>query len=80
MSFTGEGIEETAVVEGISSDKAPALKVGDTSVRVDSRYFRPAEVETLLTSLGWSASIDLKEGLRMTCDWYLGQAEQQYGA
>ena len=58
----------SAVVEGLSGEKAPALKVGDTIVRVDPRYFRPAEVETLLGNpgkalkkLGWSAEIDLAE-------------------
>jgi len=68
LSFSGEGVEEMAVVEAISGDKAPALKVGDTIVRVDPRYFRPAEVETLLgdpekalKKLGWSAEIDLAE-------------------
>jgi GDP-L-fucose synthase len=33
---------------------------------------------SLLTSLGWSASIGLKEGLRMTCDWYVGRESHQY--
>ncbi|MFO7766098.1 MAG: GDP-mannose 4,6-dehydratase [Pelovirga sp.] len=68
LSFSGEGVKETAVVEGISGEKAPALNVGDTIVRVDPRYFRPAEVETLLgdpskalKKLGWAADIDLAD-------------------
>jgi GDPmannose 4,6-dehydratase len=48
------------VVKAIHGDKAPALKVGDIIVKVDPRYYRPTEVETLLgdpakakTELGW---------------------------
>jgi GDPmannose 4,6-dehydratase len=60
LQFDGSGAEETAVVVGISGDKAPAVKVGDIVIRIDPRYFRPAEVETLLgdprkakRNLGW---------------------------
>ena len=64
LEFTGQGVEEKAVVKSISGDKAPALKVGDYVVQIDPRYFRPAEVETLLgdptkakTQLGWVPEI-----------------------
>lgn len=40
-----------AEYEGYYND-APALKVGQVRVRVDPRYFRPTEVETLLGDLG----------------------------
>ena len=47
------------------------LKPGDTIVRVDPRYFRPAEVETLLgdatkarQKLGWTAEISIAEMIR----------------
>ncbi len=68
VEFRGKGIEEQAVVTAISGDKAPALKVGDVIVKVDPRYFRPAEVETLLgdpakakDKLGWVPEITLDE-------------------
>lgn len=68
LSFEGEGIEEVAVVEAISGEMAPALAVGDVIVKVDPRYFRPAEVETLLgdptkakAKLGWEPEITLDE-------------------
>ncbi|MCD6060131.1 MAG: GDP-mannose 4,6-dehydratase, partial [Moraxellaceae bacterium] len=48
LDFQGTGVDEKAVVAGITGDKAPALKKGDVVVAVDPRYFRPAEVETLL--------------------------------
>ncbi|KHE00478.1 GDP-mannose 4,6-dehydratase [Pantoea stewartii] len=68
LEFTGSGVDEKAVVKSITGDKAPALKVGDVIVEVDPRYFRPAEVETLLgdptyakTRLGWTPETTLHE-------------------
>lgn len=68
LSFEGEGVEEVAVIQSITGDKAPALKVGDIILRVDPRYFRPAEVETLLgdptkakEKLGWVPEITAQE-------------------
>lgn len=68
LSFKGAGLDEKAVVERVDGDKAPALKPGDVIVAVDPRYFRPAEVETLLgdptrakEKLGWVPEITLAE-------------------
>jgi GDPmannose 4,6-dehydratase len=68
LEFVGNGLEEYAVVKAIAGDKAPALKAGDVIVRVDPRYFRPAEVETLLgdprkakEKLGWVPEITVQE-------------------
>jgi len=68
LAFKGHGVDEHAVVEGIEGTHAPALKVGDVIVRVDQRYFRPAEVETLLGDpskakqlLGWVPEISVQE-------------------
>jgi len=68
LRFEGQGVEECAVVESITGDKAPALKVGDVVVRIDPRYFRPTEVETLLgdptkakEKLGWVPEITVQE-------------------
>jgi len=68
LRFEGEGLEEKAIVESIEGDDAPGLNVGDVIVRVDSRYFRPAEVETLLgdpskakEKLGWVPEITVQE-------------------
>jgi len=68
LRFEGEGLEEKAIVESIEGDDAPALNVGDVIVRVDSRYFRPAEVETLLgdpskakEKLGWVPEIKVQD-------------------
>ena len=68
LKFEGRGVDERGVVVAIDGDKAPALKVGDVVVRVDPRYFRPAEVETLLGDpskakqlLGWVPEITVQE-------------------
>lgn len=68
LRFEGEGESEIAVVEKIEGDNAPALMAGDVIVRVDPRYFRPAEVETLLgdpsnakEKLGWTPEITVQE-------------------
>lgn len=68
LRFQGEGLQEIGIVEAIEGDKAPALKSGDIIVRIDPRYFRPAEVETLLgdpskakDQLGWVPEITAQE-------------------
>ena len=48
LRFEGEGVKEKAIVEKVEGDSAPCVEVGDVIVEVDPRYFRPAEVETLL--------------------------------
>ena len=72
LRFDGLGMDEVAIVDKIQGDRAPALSVGDVIMRVDPKYFRPAEVETLLgdptkamTILGWKPEITTKE---MCCE------------
>jgi GDPmannose 4,6-dehydratase len=68
LRFEGKGLDERGIVESIEGDKAPALRRGDTIVSIDPRYFRPAEVETLLgdpaharEKLGWVPEIGVRE-------------------
>ena len=68
LRFEGQGANEIAVVDKIEGDKAPALKAGQTIVRIDPRYFRPTEVETLLgdpskakEKLGWVPEITVQD-------------------
>jgi len=68
LRFEGEGVDEVAIVEKIEGDKCPALKVGQTIIRIDPRYFRPTEVETLLGDptkakqrLGWEPEITVQQ-------------------
>ena len=68
IDFTGKGVDEIGTVSSIEGDLAPALSVGDVVVRIDPRYFRPAEVDTLLgdatkakEKLGWVPEITAQE-------------------
>ena len=68
LEFSGTGTDETATVTAIEGENAPALKVGDVVMRIDPRYFRPAEVETLLgnpakakAKLGWVPEITAQQ-------------------
>lgn len=68
LRFEGAGVDEVGIVDTVTGDNAPAVKPGDVLVRVDPRYFRPAEVETLLgdptrarEKLGWEPEISVEE-------------------
>jgi GDPmannose 4,6-dehydratase len=71
LRFEGEGVNQVAIVEKIVGDKTPGLREGQTIVRIDPRYFRPTEVETLLgdpskakAKLGWIPEITVQEMCR----------------
>ncbi|WP_391482913.1 GDP-mannose 4,6-dehydratase [Nereida sp. NH-UV-3] len=68
LAFSGSGVDEIATVDAIEGDSAPGLSVGDVVMRIDPRYFRPAEVETLLgdptkakEKLGWVPQITAQQ-------------------
>ena len=68
LEFSGQGVDEIATVINKTSDCAIGVSIGDVIVRVDPRYFRPAEVETLLGDpakakkvLGWEPEITVEE-------------------
>ena len=71
IEFRGSDIHEVGVVAGVSGGLAPEVSVGQEIVRIDPRYFRPAEVETLLgdpskakAELGWEPEITAQEMCR----------------
>ncbi|TYO96130.1 GDPmannose 4,6-dehydratase [Geothermobacter ehrlichii] len=74
LCWQGEGVDETGIVEAIDtgkgavSEELAARLTGQTIVRVDPRYFRPTEVETLLgdpsrahARLGWQPKTSFAE-------------------
>jgi GDPmannose 4,6-dehydratase len=68
LRFEGTGVDEVAIVESVRGDDAPSVRPGDVIIKVDPRYFRPAEVETLLgdpsyakEKLGWQPEITVRE-------------------
>ena len=67
LAFTGEHDQEIGTVVNVEGDRSRS-KVGDVIVKVDPRYFRPTEVETLLgdptkakQKLGWIPKITVPE-------------------
>ena len=68
LRYEGEGINEKGIVDSVEGDKASGIKVGDVIIQIDPRYFRPAEVETLLGDpakakkiLRWTPDISTQE-------------------
>ena len=68
LEFNGQGIDEIAIVIAVDTAKAPGVSVGDVIVKVNPKFFRPAEVETLLgdptkakQKLGWVPEITVEE-------------------
>lgn len=83
LNFEGGSENEKAIVTSIEGTKAPGLKVGDVIVRIDPRYYRPTEVETLLGDpakakdrLGWVPEITLDEMIMEMVSNDLEQARQ----
>ena len=83
LNFKGEGLDEIASVTAITGVNAPALSIGDVIVRVDPRYFRPAEVGTLLgdptkakVKLGWTPQITVEEMCAEMVENDLNKAKQ----
>lgn len=83
LRFEGRGEQEVAVVEGVTGDRAK-LVPGRVVVRVDPRYYRPTEVETLLgdaakarQKLGWRSRTTLLELVRemVTHDYIAAQRD-----
>ena len=66
IKWQGEGLDEIGVLASVTADCKQS--VGDVVIRIDARYFRPAEVETLLgdaskakKQLGWTPKISFNE-------------------
>jgi GDPmannose 4,6-dehydratase len=83
LEFSGEGLDEVATVVSVAGENAHGVSVGDVIVKVDPRYFRPAEVETLLgdpskakEKLGWTPEITVEEMCAEMVQHDLGKAKQ----
>ena len=88
LRWEGEGVDEVGIVESISPTALIAdelqISPGDTIIRVDSTYYRPAEVETLLgdpskahKELGWKPTTTLDEMVEEMTSHDLDKARQQ---
>ena len=68
IEFHGKNLDEVGIVKSVKGGHAPALKTGDEIIKVDPRYFRPSEVESLLgdsskakRDLDWEPEISIEE-------------------
>ncbi len=68
LRFEGSGLDEIGIVDAVDIEVDNLCIKGDVVVKIDSRYFRPAEVDTLLGNpekaknlLGWEPQISVQE-------------------
>ncbi|SMC76579.1 GDPmannose 4,6-dehydratase [Desulfocicer vacuolatum DSM 3385] len=97
LKWEGEGVDEKGIVDRIKpskieqrqnldlGQKANILKPGDVIVRVDPRYFRPAEVKTLLgdpakakNMLGWEPRISFENMIQEMIQYDLEEAQRDH--
>jgi GDPmannose 4,6-dehydratase len=83
LIFEGCGLDEKGIVSAVSGNDAPAVSVGDVIIRVDPRYFRPAEVNNLLgdpskakLKLGWVPEMNIDQIVQEMVTSDLLQAKQ----
>lgn len=83
IRWEGSGEDECGYVESIEGDNAKGITIDQKIVAVDPRYFRPAEVETLLgdptkakEKLGWEPTTTLQEMVTEMIEYDLAKAKQ----
>jgi GDPmannose 4,6-dehydratase len=84
LRWSGQGVDEVGnIAEVLAADRCPALQAGQAIVRIDPRYFRPTEVDSLLgdaskakRQLGWSPQITLDEMIREMATSDLREAQR----
>ena len=84
LRWKGHGLEETGVVVSATGKDTPAIAKGDIIVRIDSKYHRPSEVETLVGDssrarerLGWAPRITLDDLITEMVGHDLEQAKRR---
>lgn len=83
LEFAGSGTDEIATVTAVDQNLSPSVHIGDVIVKIDPRYFRPVEVDTLLgdpsnakKKLGWEPKITVEEMCAEMIAYDLVQAKQ----
>ncbi len=83
LAWQGQGIEEYGVVIQVNSERSPSITIEQIIVRIDPRYFRPTEVETLLgdptkakLKLGWQPQITFADMVKEMVEKDLDQARR----
>ena len=85
IEWKGHGLEEKGIIHSLSSSSQPnalhlkpfatGLKIGDSIIEIDPRYFRPTEVEVLIgdaskakRDFGWEPKVKFKELVKIMVD------------
>ncbi len=83
LRWEGRGVDEVGIVTANANEVGPSP--GSVVVRVDPRYFRPSEVETLLgdpsksqEKLGWRPTTSFEELVREMVDYDLELAKRDH--
>ena len=86
IQWQGDGVDEIGIIDSCSpvlGTQSSTLKANDIIFRIDARYFRPTEVETLLgdpskakEKLGWVPEITVQEMCKEMVMNDLEQAKQ----
>ncbi len=68
LDFIGKDEKEIGIVTAIHGNRSPAIRVGDEIIKVDPKYYRPTEVESLLGNstkakkeLDWEPKIQIEQ-------------------
>ena len=84
LEFTGSGADEIGTVTDVTPSADVTVKVGDIVIRVSPKYYRPAEVETLLgdsslakDNLGWLPEISTRDMCKEMVEHDLAEAKQE---
>jgi GDPmannose 4,6-dehydratase len=83
LKFSGEGIDEIATVSAVDENKTSGVRVGDVIVKVNPKFFRPAEVESLLgdptkakEKLGWVPEITVEDMCKEMVQFDIDEAKK----
>jgi len=75
IKWEGEGVKETGIA-GKVGDNVSSVKKGDTIIEIDSKYFRPTEVDYLKAdirkvrqNLNWNPRITFEELVKIMIDY-----------
>lgn len=81
LEWKGEGVSEEGIVKKMNDRWKNALTIGQTIIRVNPMFFRPAEVDSLLANpekslkqLQWQPRVNFEELVKIMVDADLKQA------
>jgi len=76
IKWNGNGVDEKGVVKSVESRWKDVVKPGDTLIKVDPRYFRPTEAESLCADitkaknrLGWEPTVKFSDLVKIMVDY-----------